>query len=52
MILAILLGIALVIFTVEIILAIEVPVRDIIGGLVSSAILAYILQLLIPYRKE
>ena len=51
-ILAALLGIAMVIFTVEIILSIEVPVRDIVGSMVSSVILAYILQLLIPSRKE
>jgi hypothetical protein len=51
-ILAVLLSIALVVFALEIVFSIAVPVRDIAGSIVSSAILAYILQLLIPFRKE
>jgi IPTL-CTERM motif len=49
---AILLGIAAVIFITEIVLSISVPIQDIAGSLVSSAILAYILHHLIPSRKE
>jgi len=41
-----------VVFAVEIIFSIAVPVRDIAGALVSSAILAYILQLVNAFRKE
>ena len=51
-ILAGLLGIAMVVFAVEIIFSIAVPVRDIAGALVSSVILAYILQLVNAFRKE
>jgi hypothetical protein len=51
-ILAVLLGIAILVFAVEIIFSISVPVRDIIGALVSSVILAYILHLLFAQRKE
>lgn len=49
---AILLGIAAVLFITEIVLSISIPFQDLAGSLVSSAILAYILQLLIPSRKE
>lgn len=52
MILAVLLGIAMLVFTAEIILSISIPVQDIVGALVSSAILAYILQLVNAFRKE
>jgi hypothetical protein len=51
-ILSVLLGIAMMIFVAETILSINVPARDIVGSLVSSAILAYILQLIIPSRNE
>jgi vacuolar-type H+-ATPase subunit I/STV1 len=51
-ILAVLLGIAMLVFAVEIIFSIAVPVRDIAGALVSSVILAYIIHLLNAFRKE
>jgi hypothetical protein len=51
-ILALLLGIAMVVFTTLIIFSIAVPVMDIAGALISSVILAYILHLLIPFRKK
>jgi hypothetical protein len=51
-ILAALLGIAMVVFTVEILFSIAVPVRDIVGALVSSVILAYVIHLLNAFRKE
>jgi hypothetical protein len=52
MILAVLLGIAGAVFTTELVLAISIPARDIAGAIVSSAILAYILQLFNAFRKE
>jgi hypothetical protein len=52
MILAVMLGIAMAVFTIEIMLSISVPVRDIVGALISSAILAYILQLFNAFRKD
>jgi vacuolar-type H+-ATPase subunit I/STV1 len=51
-ILSVLLGIAMVVFAIEIIFSIAVPVRDIVGALISSAILAYILQLVNAFRNE
>ena len=51
-ILAALLGIAMVVFAVEIILSISIPLRDIAGALVSSVILAYILHMVNAFRKK
>ena len=52
MILAVLLGVAIAVFSVEIILSISIPARDIIGAVISSAVLAFILQMFNTFRKE
>jgi hypothetical protein len=51
-ILAVLLGISMLVFAVELILSISIPARDIAGAVVSSAILAYILHLVNAFRKK
>ena len=51
-ILAVLLGISMLVFAVELILSISIPARDIAGALVSSVILAYILHLVNAFRKK
>jgi hypothetical protein len=51
MILAVLLGIAVAVFSAELLLSVSIPARDIMGAVISSAILAYILQLFNTFRK-
>jgi hypothetical protein len=51
MVLAILLGISVVIFAVELFLSVRIPVQDIAGAVASSAILAFIIQSFFGFRK-